>query len=38
LATQNKKFVIKNGLAVGGASGIIDIVDSNGTWIGATGI
>ena len=38
MATNNKKFVIKNGLAVGGASGIIDIVDSNGTWIGATGI
>jgi len=38
LATNNKKFVIKNGLAVGGASGIIDIIDSNGTWVGATGI
>ena len=38
MATNNKKFVIKNGLAVGGASGIIDIIDSNGTWVGATGI
>ena len=37
MSTQNKSFVIKNGLSVGGASGIVDVIDSTGQWIGATG-
>ena len=37
MSTTNKSFVVKNGLAVGGASGIIDVIDSSGAWIGATG-
>jgi hypothetical protein len=36
VATNNSKFVVKNGLAVGnGASGPIDVIDENGNWIGA---
>jgi hypothetical protein len=37
LATSNNKFLVKNGLSVGGASGIVDVIDSTGAWIGATG-
>jgi len=37
VATYNKKFLIKNGLAVGGSSGPIDVIDEYGNWIGATG-
>jgi len=37
LATQNKTFVVKNGLAVGGASGITNVINPNGEWVGATG-
>ena len=37
MATSNKSFVIKNGLSVGGASGIVDVIDQYGNWIGATG-
>ena len=35
MATNNSKFVVKNGLSVGGASGIVDVIDENGNWIGA---
>ena len=36
MATNNSKFVVKNGLSVGnGASGPIDVIDENGNWIGA---
>ena len=36
MATNNSKFVVKNGLSVGaGASGPIDVIDANGNWIGA---
>lgn len=38
MSTVNKKFLIKNGLAVGGATGIVDIVDEAGNWIGPNGI
>jgi hypothetical protein len=34
LATNNNKFVVKNGLAVGSS---IDVINSSGEWIGATG-
>ena len=34
MATTNNKFVAKNGLAVGSA---IDVINSDGQWIGATG-
>jgi hypothetical protein len=37
LATNNKSFVVRNGLTVGGASGTIDVIDAEGNWIGATG-
>jgi hypothetical protein len=37
LATSIKSFLVKNGLSVGGASGIVDVIDSSGVWIGATG-
>ena len=38
MATDNKKFVVKNGLAVGnGATGPIGVIDEQGVWIGATG-
>ena len=36
MSTINNKFLVKNGLAVGGASGI-DVINSSGVWIGATG-
>ena len=36
MATNNSKFVVRNGLSVGGgASGPIDVIDQNGNWIGA---
>ena len=38
MATNNKKFNIKNGLSIGGASGIIDVIDAQGNWIGPNGI
>ena len=38
MATYNNKFLIKNGLAVGGSSGPISVIDENGNWVGATGI
>lgn len=34
MATTNNKFLVKNGLAVGSS---IDVIDSSGNWIGATG-
>jgi hypothetical protein len=34
LATTDHKFVVKNGLAVGSS---IDVINSSGQWIGATG-
>ena len=34
MATQNNKFLVKNGLAVGSS---IDVINSSGEWIGATG-
>ena len=34
MATNNNKFLVKNGLAVGSS---IDVIDSSGNWIGATG-
>jgi len=34
LATNNNKFLVKNGLAVGSA---IDVINTSGEWIGATG-
>ena len=37
MSTTNKSFVVKNGLAVGGATGIVDVINSDGVWIGATG-
>ena len=37
MATSNKSFLVKNGLSVGGATGIIEVIDSSGNWIGATG-
>jgi hypothetical protein len=37
VSTTNKSFVVKNGLAVGGATGIVDVINSDGVWIGATG-
>jgi len=38
LATDNKKFIVKNGLAVGnGATGPIDVITNEGVWVGATG-
>ena len=38
MATTNSKFLVKNGLAVAGASGTIDVINTSGQWIGATGI
>lgn len=35
MATNNSKFVVKNGLAVG--SPLIDVINTSGEWIGATG-
>jgi len=37
VSTTNKSFLVKNGLAVGGASGIVEVIDTSGAWIGATG-
>lgn len=37
MATTNKKFNVKNGLSVGGASGITDVINEQGQWVGATG-
>jgi collagen type VII alpha len=37
LATTNSKFLVKNGLAVAGATGAIDVINTSGQWIGATG-
>jgi hypothetical protein len=37
LATSNNSFLVKNGLSVGGSSGIINVIDNQGNWIGATG-
>ena len=34
MTTTNNKFLVKNGLAVGAA---VDVINSNGEWIGATG-
>lgn len=34
MATNNNPFVAKNGLAVGSS---IDVIDSSGNWIGASG-
>jgi collagen type VII alpha len=34
LATTNNKFLVKNGLAVGSS---IDVINTSGEWIGATG-
>lgn len=34
MATNNNKFLVKNGLAVGSS---IDVINSDGQWIGATG-
>jgi hypothetical protein len=34
LATTDHKFVVKNGLAVGSS---IDVINSSGQWVGATG-
>ena len=34
MPTTNNKFLVKNGLAVGSS---IDVIDSSGEWIGATG-
>lgn len=34
MATNNNKFLVKNGLAVGSS---IDVINSEGQWIGATG-
>ena len=34
MATTNNKFLVKNGLAVGSS---IDVINSDGQWIGATG-
>ena len=38
MATENKSFVVKNGLSVGGASGIIQVIDDQGNWTGPNGI
>ena len=38
MTTVNKAFNIKNGLSVGGASGIIDVIDAQGNWTGPNGI
>jgi hypothetical protein len=44
VATNNKPFLVKNGISVVGASGPIDVINSSGVWvgegspIGATGI
>jgi hypothetical protein len=38
LATTNSKFLVKNGLAVAGSTGTIDVINTSGQWIGATGI
>lgn len=35
MATNNQKFIVKNGLAVGSPS--IDVINPSGEWIGATG-
>ena len=35
MATNNSKFVVKNGLAVGSPS--IEVINAQGEWIGATG-
>lgn len=37
MATTNSKFLVKNGLAVAGATGTIDVINTSGEWIGATG-
>jgi len=37
LATTNSKFLVKNGLAVAGSTGAIDVINTSGQWIGATG-
>ena len=37
MATSNNSFLVKNGLSVGGASGVINVIDNEGNWIGATG-
>jgi hypothetical protein len=37
LATTNSKFLVKNGLAVAGSTGAIDVINTLGQWIGATG-
>jgi hypothetical protein len=38
VATQNKKFLVKNGLSIGGATGILDVIDAQGNWTGPNGI
>ncbi len=37
MATTNSKFLVKNGLAVAGSTGAIDVINTSGQWIGATG-
>ena len=37
MATSNNSFLVKNGLSVGGASGVINVIDNEGNWVGATG-
>ncbi|NDB60016.1 hypothetical protein EB001_16435, partial [bacterium] len=34
MATENNKFLVKNGLAVGSS---IDVINSSGEWVGASG-
>lgn len=38
MTTTNKKFNVKNGLSIGGATGIIDVIDAQGNWTGPNGI
>ena len=37
MTTYNNKFLVKNGLAVNGVDGPIDVISNTGSWIGATG-
>lgn len=37
MATSNNSFLVKNGLSVGGASGVTNVIDSQGNWVGPIG-